>query len=48
MSALADEAFSAGADHLQLAVVDGNTAGMALYEGLGFSIFDELRTILFV
>jgi len=48
MSAIADEAFSAGADHVQLAVVDGNTAGMALYQALGFSVFDELRTILFV
>ena len=48
MSALMREAFEAGADHVQLAVVDGNRAAEALYRGLGFAPFDLLRTILFV
>ncbi len=47
MSGLIREAFSAGADHVQLAVVEGNTAGFELYESLGFRPFAELRTILF-
>lgn len=47
MSALVDEAFASGAEHVQLAVVAGNTAGLALYDRLGFAPFDELRTILF-
>ena len=42
-----DKAFAAGADHVQLAVIDGNEAGRALYEGLGFKPFGKLRTILF-
>ena len=33
--------------HVQLAVIDGNEAGRALYEGLGFKPFGKLRTILF-
>ena len=41
------EAFEAGADHVQLAVVEGNTAGVRLYEKLGFEPFARLRTILF-
>jgi predicted GNAT family acetyltransferase len=44
---LCREAFAAGADHVQLAVVDGNTAGVRLYEGLGFKPVGKLRTILF-
>ena len=44
---LCHEAFAAGADHVQLAVIDGNEAGRALYEGLGFTPFGKLRTILF-
>ena len=44
---LCREAFSAGADHVQLAVVDGNTAGVRLYERLGFKPVGKLRTLLF-
>jgi len=47
MSALCRQAFAAGADHVQLAVVEGNTAGERLYAALGFRSFDRLRTILF-
>ena len=47
MSAILDEAFSAGADHVQLAVVEGNEAALGLYGGLGFEAVAELRTILF-
>ena len=47
MSAILDEAFSAGADHVQLAVVDGNEAALGLYRSLGFEAAAELRTILF-
>ncbi len=46
-SALCREAFASGADHVQLAVVDGNDAAQSLYEGLGFKPFGRLRTILF-
>jgi RimJ/RimL family protein N-acetyltransferase len=45
--ALCREAFASGADHVQLAVVEGNVAGRRLYEGLGFKPFTQLRTILF-
>lgn len=41
------EAFAAGADHVQLAVVDGNAAGVRLYERLGFKPVGKLRTVLF-
>jgi RimJ/RimL family protein N-acetyltransferase len=44
---LCREAFASGADHVQLAVVDGNEAGVRLYEGLGFKPVGRLRTILF-
>jgi predicted GNAT family acetyltransferase len=44
---LCREAFAAGADHVQLAVVDGNTAGVRLYERLGFKPVGRLRTVLF-
>jgi RimJ/RimL family protein N-acetyltransferase len=47
MRDLCREAFRAGAEHVQLAVVDGNEAGRRLYEGLGFEPFGALRTILF-
>jgi ribosomal protein S18 acetylase RimI-like enzyme len=46
-SALCEEAFAAGADHVQLAVVDGNDAAQRLYESLGFKPFGRVRTILF-
>jgi ribosomal protein S18 acetylase RimI-like enzyme len=44
---LCRSAFEARADHVQLAVVDGNDAARGLYEGLGFKPFARLRTILF-
>jgi ribosomal protein S18 acetylase RimI-like enzyme len=47
MRELCREAFQAGAEHVQLAVVDGNEAARGLYEGLGFEPFAVLRTILF-
>lgn len=47
VSELCREAFRAGADHVQLAVVEGNAAAQRLYEGLGFKPFAKLRTILF-
>jgi ribosomal protein S18 acetylase RimI-like enzyme len=47
VSGLCREAFAAGADHVQLAVVEDNAAGRRLYEGLGFRAFAKLRTILF-
>ncbi len=47
VSDLCREAFEAGADHVQLAVVEGNVAGRRLYERLGFHAFRTLRTILF-
>ncbi len=48
MAALVREAFDAGAEHVQLAVVDGNEPAIGLYAGLGFEPFCELRTILFL
>jgi predicted GNAT family acetyltransferase len=47
VSDLCREAFAAGADHAQLAVVEGNVPGVRLYERLGFEPFGRLRTILF-
>jgi GNAT superfamily N-acetyltransferase len=47
MAALVREAFGAGAEHVQLAVVDGNEPAIGLYSKLGFEPFCELRTILF-
>jgi RimJ/RimL family protein N-acetyltransferase len=44
---LCRQAFASGADHVQLAVVDGNEPGRRLYESLGFEPFGKLRTILF-
>jgi ribosomal protein S18 acetylase RimI-like enzyme len=46
-SSLCEEAFGSGADHVQLAVVDGNDAAQRLYESLGFKPFGRVRTILF-
>jgi ribosomal protein S18 acetylase RimI-like enzyme len=48
MAGLIEEAFAAGADHVQLAVVEDNAAGIGLYESLGFEPFAKLRTVLFV
>jgi len=48
MSGLIEEAFAAGADHVQLAVVEGNLPGIGLYQSLGFEPFARLRTVLFV
>jgi RimJ/RimL family protein N-acetyltransferase len=48
MSGLVREAFAGGADHLQLAVVEGNKPALGLYRGLGFRAFGRLRTVLFV
>lgn len=47
VAGLCHEAFASGADHVQLAVVEGNTPGEHLYERLGFKPFARLRTILF-
>ncbi len=48
MLQLVEEARAAGADHIQLAVVDGNAPAIGLYEQLGFEAFDSLRTVLFM
>ena len=47
VSELSRRAFARGASHVQLAVVEGNTAAESLYEGLGFESFVKLRTVLF-
>jgi RimJ/RimL family protein N-acetyltransferase len=47
VSDMCREAFETGAEHVQLAVVEENLAGVRLYEGLGFEPFARLRTILF-
>ena len=47
VSELGHEAFAGGANHVQLAGVEGNVAAQRLYEGLGFRPFAKLRTILF-
>jgi RimJ/RimL family protein N-acetyltransferase len=44
---LCRRAFAERAEHVQLAVVDGNAAAVALYEQLGFERFARLRTVLF-
>jgi predicted GNAT family acetyltransferase len=46
-SALVEEAFRSGTDHVQLTVVDGNLPAIRLYQGLGFKPFARLRTVLF-
>lgn len=48
MSAIVQEAFASGTDHVQLAVVSGNSAAERLYERLGFEPFARLRTVLFL
>jgi len=48
MSDLCREAFSRGADHVQLSVIDGNQAAIRLYERIGFQPFEQLRTVLFL
>jgi ribosomal protein S18 acetylase RimI-like enzyme len=48
MAGLLAEASAEGADHVQLAVVEGNVPALRLYEGLGFEPFCQLRTILFL
>ena len=48
MAGMVLEAFEAGADHIQLAVVEDNGPALALYDGLGFRPFETLRTVLFV
>jgi len=48
VSELCRRAFAAGAEHVQLAVVEGNHAALQLYEGLGFRHMARLRTLLFV
>lgn len=40
-------AFASGADHVQLAVVEGNAPAEGLYQRLGFRPFARLRTLLF-
>ncbi len=47
VSDLCQSAFVAGGSHVQLAVVEGNAPGIALYENLGFRSVGRLRTILF-
>jgi len=47
VSALCRAAFDAGAEHVQLSVVEGNVAARALYARLGFVPHAALRTILF-
>lgn len=47
VGALARQAFGAGAEHVQLSVVEGNAAAVALYTRLGFSPHATLRTLLF-
>ncbi len=47
MDSVIREAFAEGADHVQLAVVEGNERASKLYENLGFEVYGELRTVLF-
>ncbi|MGI9592381.1 MAG: GNAT family N-acetyltransferase [Myxococcota bacterium] len=47
VSDLCRDAFVQGGSHVQLAVVEGNAPGIALYEKLGFKATGRLRTILF-
>jgi len=47
MTGVVDEAFAAGAEHVQLAVIEGNDPALGLYERLGFVTFERLRTLLF-
>jgi RimJ/RimL family protein N-acetyltransferase len=47
VASLCRRAAEAGASHVQLAVVEGNTPAEQLYERLGFRPFSRLRTVLF-
>jgi len=47
MGALCRAAFAAGAEHVQLSVVEGNQPALALYARLGFRPHATLRTLLF-
>jgi ribosomal protein S18 acetylase RimI-like enzyme len=47
MLGMVDEAVQAGAEHVQLAVVEGNRPALGLYGSLGFRALSRLRTILF-
>lgn len=47
VAALCRQAFASGAEHVQLSVVEGNRAALALYEALGFRPHATLRTLLF-
>jgi RimJ/RimL family protein N-acetyltransferase len=47
VSALCRQAFAAQARHVQLSVVEGNAAAVALYTRLGFRRHATLRTLLF-
>lgn len=47
VASLCAAAFGAGVDHVQLSVVEGNTAARGLYAHLGFRPHTTLRTILF-
>jgi RimJ/RimL family protein N-acetyltransferase len=47
VASLCRAAFDAGADHVQLSVVQGNDAALALYAKLGFRPHAMLRTVLF-
>jgi RimJ/RimL family protein N-acetyltransferase len=47
VGALCRRAFAAGAEHVQLSVVEGNQPALALYERLGFRPHATLRTLLF-
>jgi predicted GNAT family acetyltransferase len=48
VTALCQNAFAAGAAHVQLSVVEGNIPARALYEHLGFRTHATLRTLLFI
>jgi predicted GNAT family acetyltransferase len=48
VASLCRSAFAEGAEHVQLSVVQGNTAARDLYARLGFRSHATLRTILFV
>jgi len=48
VTALCQTAFAAGAEHVQLSVVEGNVPAYSLYEHLGFRPHSTLRTLLFI
>jgi ribosomal protein S18 acetylase RimI-like enzyme len=47
MLGMVSEAIESGAEHVQLAVVEGNLPALGLYSALGFKPLSRLRTILF-